>query len=305
MENLANPVTLAALLSITVLVALYTFFVPRNTGDRKVVFARGGTQGPLLHFAAIMGQELYLTVPKGFLQANSKKNSRLESLLMRSGNPWGVTPDEFSIIRAASAFGGIVVGVVIWLVVALFVPNVPLWAPLWLTPVILGLLGYWAPVSTYQEHAKKRDLEFKRKLPDALGLIIVSLSGGLTLSSAIRASAPNMEEGVLKQEFEEMLRNIDSGRTVDEALAIFAKRAPNSGVQAFVQALRQASELNVPMVEVLQDRAEASREEFNNMVKGKIASLNSRMMIVITPTFLFALLIVLIAPAVVSIGAGL
>ena len=100
-----------------------------------------------------------------------------------------------------------------------------------------------------------------------------------------------------------MSRRLDSGQTLQEALSEFAKKSPSESITSFVRAVQEATELNVSLIEVLESRADASRQEYFALLQQKTASLESRMMAVLTPTLVPALLITVMAPAISQLMA--
>lgn len=290
---------ISGLLALVVGLFAYSVLMPRNIDSFNPNIQSSGKDNRMLRIASLIGNELYASLPNN-VSVSRKNNTRIESLLVRSGNPWNLTAQEFSFFQFVTAFIGFVSG---WIVLFLlsFQMNIAWWIP------VLGLtiLGFMTPRLKYNDQAKKRDLDFKRQLPEALDLIIISLSGGRTFPQAVRDSIPNMKEGVLKEEFKEIINGIDTGKTLSETLDQFSSRSPNESIKTFVQAVREASELDVSLAEVLESRAEASRAEFFALIHNKTAQLSSKMMAVLVPTLLPALIIVLVTPSIASLLGSL
>ena len=296
MEVLQNLNVIAGLLALIAGLFAYAFLVPRNRDTFSPNIKDDAQDASTLKFISKIGAELYASLPANN-RTEKKDLPKIEALLTRSGNPWGVTAQEFFFMQFVTAFIGFLMGLGTWF----FLSFMKVGIPGWLVIGGLTILGFMFPRLKHNDQAKKRDLDFKRQLPEALDLIIISLSGGNTFQQALRESLPNMQDGVLKEEFSNILKSIDTGRTLNEALEHFAKRAPNESIRTFVQAVREANELNVPLVEVLESRAEASRQEFFALIHAKTASLSSKMMGVLTPTLIPALLIILLTPAIASL----
>ena len=298
MESFANPTVLALLLALIAGLFLYSILMPRNVDSFKPKVDPEGNN-PLLRATAVLGNELYISLPRG-MTISQKANPRIESLLVRAGNPWNMKANEFVFFQYVTAFIGLVVGGAVgWLIGGII--GVPWWG----IAIVGALFGFMTPRLRYRDQAKKRDLDFKRQLPEALDLIIISLTGGATFVQAIRDSIPNMQPGVLKEEFKEILAGVDTGKTLDETLNNFGERAPNESIKTFVQAVREASELDVPLADVLKARADASRQEFFALIHNKTAALSSKMMAILTPTLIPALLIIVLTPAVYALMGSL
>ncbi len=295
MEILSSPNLIAGLLALVAGLFAYAFLVPRNLDKFAPNVDPQNKDARLLNLLTKVGSELYSSLPS----SNFRKNKRpqIETLLQKSGNPWNLQANEFFFIQFVTAFIGLLVGFASWFSLTALKVSIPLLGILAFTVTI----GFLIPRLKYNEQAKARDIDFKRQLPEALDLIIISLSGGSTFTQALRDSLPNMQEGVLKNEFKSIMNSINTGRTLNEALGQFGDRAPNDSIKTFITAVREANELNVPLVEVLQSRAEASRQEFFALIHARTAQLSSKMMAVLTPTLIPALLIIVLLPALASV----
>lgn len=296
-----NPIVISALLALAVGLLAYALLIPRNADTFSPDNEEETEDNFILRITTKISSELYATLPANSTNSIDRKaNPRIEALIVKSGNPWGLKAEEFIFFQYTAAFIGFALGWVLW---------IPLDAILGLHwAIVVGfttILGFFMPRLKYSDVAKKRDLEFKRHLPEALDLLIISLSAGNTFNQGIRDALPNMQDGVLKEEFREVSKAIDTGKTTTEALSGFAKRAPNESIATFVRSVQEANELNVPLIETLESRAQASRQEFFALIHDRTASLSTKMMGVITPTLIPALLIILLAPAAISLVESL
>jgi len=293
-----NPYLIAALLSIAVGLFLYILLVPRSGR----VFTQGDyskSDNGLLKGASAIGNEIFSVLPEGLIKLRTRKgSSRTEKLFQMSANPWDIKPADFTFFKIVFsvlfAIGGLVVGLLLQYGVHFFLPF-------WAFALGGAVLGWVYPGNTYSSEAKKRDLEFKRQLPEALDLMIISLSGGSTFTTSMRESLPNMQPGVLRDEFRKIIKAVDAGASLNVALQNFADRAPNDSITTFIKAVQEATELNVPLTETLQSRAEASRREFFALIQDKTATLSSKMMGILTPTLIPAMLICTLAPSAFSL----
>lgn len=292
---LENFYVIATLCALIAALFAYAIFVPRSTNVFKPEL-KDNKDTKAIRMLSKLGTELYATLPAMYRKQNKKPNARVEALIMRAGDPWGMTADEFVFFQFVTAFFGALVGTGVYFLIS---PVMSI--PFYIVIGIGALFGFLYPRMTYKDKAKRRDLDFKRQLPEALDLIIISLTGGTSFINALKDSMPQIQEGVLKEEFKSIINSVDTGRTLTEALYNFADRAPNESVRTFVTALREATELNVPMVEVLESRSEASRQEFFSLLHNKTAQLPSKMMAVLVPTLMPALMLILIVPSIATL----
>lgn len=276
---------------------MYYFLVPKNETNISNNSAEESSN-PLLKAINVIGNDLYKSLPAGFLKEQrgvKKKYPREESLITRSGNPWNLTAQEFVTMRYVAGFLGFLASWVVF-----FAVNTAIAIPWWVIVPLTTIFAALIPQIKYTEQAKNRDLEFKRQLPEALDLLIISLSSGRTFSHALREVIPNMQDSVLKEEFRNIVKNLDSGYTLKESLDDFATRAPNEGIETFVRSVQSATEVNAPLVETLESRAEASRQEFFDIIHQKTAQLESKIFLILTPLIMPAVMLIAIAPSISS-----
>lgn len=290
-----NPVIIAIFLTLAVFLLFYILLVPKN--GRQYTQGDYSESNALVRMANSIGNEVYSVLPENSKPRSRRRSgdrmSRVEVLFQRSANPWNLKPHDFTFFKVVFAFLGAILGTVVGFAVGYVIDFLP-----WFLFTGAGaVLGWIYPQSTYSSAAKARDLEFRRQLPEALDLIIISLTGGATFITAIRQSLDNMQPGILRDEFREIVKTVDSGATLSQALDNFASRAPNDSITTFVKAVQEATELNVPINAVLKSRADASRKDFFALIHAKTATLSSRMMMVLTPTLIPAILICVLAPA--------
>lgn len=298
-----NPIVIAALFSLAVFLFFYIIVVPKN--NRQYTQGDYSKSSKSVQAANFLGNEFYSILPAGLVKERKipgiGRATKIETLFQRSANPWNLKIHDFVFFKFVFAFLGAILGGLAGFALGFVMPYVP-----WFIVAAGGIfLGWIYPSSTYSSAAKKRDLEFKRQLPEALDLIIISLGGGATFVTAVRESLENMQPGILRDEFREIVKTVDAGASLNVALSNFASRAPNDSITTFVKAVQEATELNVPIIDVLQSRSEASRKDFFALIHDKTATLSSRMMMVLTPTLIPAILICVLAPAAFSLLSAL
>ena len=290
-----SPIVIALVLSLVVGLIIYAFFVPRPDNSYQITGAEDATPSRWIRVLGVASSEIYSTLPVPLAnRLQAPPSSDIELLIQRSGNPWNLKANEFGITKIVTCLMGLLAGLIVGLLFK-FVGFLDF--PLFIWMGAFGLFGYFVPKLKYRSAANERNTDFKRQLPDALDLLIISLSSGTTFQNALRESLPNMRVGVLRDELKAVSRSLDSGKTLQDSLDDFGKKSPSESITAFVRAVQEATELNVPLIEVLESRADASRQEYFALLQQKTASLESRMMAVLTPTLVPALLITVMAPA--------
>lgn len=288
---------IAGLLSAVVGLLIYAAFSERSESDFALTPKDGEQkQSRWLKMLSVTSAEILSSLPAGVSDKiqEAKPNPNIERLFQQSGNPWNLSPKDFRVVQIGSSLFGAVILTVMGFLISLVAFDIPLF----LYAAAGAGLGFIWPGSKYRTAAENRATDFKRQLPNALDLLIISLSAGVTFPTALRETLPNMTEGVLKDEFTLISRSLDSGKTLEASLEGFAERSPSDSVTAFIRAVQEATALNVPLIDVLESRADASRQEYFAMLQQKTASLESKMMAVLTPTLVPALLVTVMAPSV-------
>lgn len=291
MNNLLNSPFLvpSVLLGIALSLILYSLLVPKSN---RHFDPESREKNKFIGFLSAISDQVFTAMPAQFDNIGSKKNPKIENLIVKSGNPWELTAEEFLTARFLTAFIGLVASVPTWYIV-----SINYGIPYIVFLVVFTAFGFFYPYIKYSEQASKRNLDFTRELPEALDLMRIAMSSGDTFISAMRNVIPRMEDGVLKYEFEQLRRNVDSGKTLSEALEILSKRSPNDGISSFVRAVQTANETNTPISEILDSRATESREEFFSLLREKTARLPEKTLAVLSPTMMIALMILVISPS--------
>lgn len=292
----------AGLLSLFVFLVGYAIFIPKNKKGFALSNEKQLEENSSLKFFVGLTNDLMKALPASNAvtkEKGTKTDKRVEELLIKSGNPWGITVAEFKTLKIVGAVVGFTVGWILGFGIAMYAP---------IPPVVVALLatfyGFYTTEGKHKDIAKKRDLEFKRQLPEALDLISITLSGGNSFAKALEVSIPSMQEGVVRSEFEKVAKDISSGSTLEAALEKMAYRSPNDTVKTFVRSVQTATKTNAPLAEILDSRAKASREEFFSYIHQKVAQLESKIWMILSPTMLPALLIIVLAPSItVLMGA--
>lgn len=288
---------ISVFLGLFVGVLSYTLFVSKRHGEFSPNNTEERKGNPALLATTLLGRELYTALPETGFRKNSKRRSSIQKLLIASGNPWGLDAEEFAFIRYVTAFIGLLAGSSAFF----FMKAAGLSLPWYVLIPGATIFGFFVPLIVHKEKTAERDLDFKRYLPEALDLMVISLSAGRTLNQAFRDSIDNIRPGILRDEFVKVVNSLDSGRTMVDSLNDFANRAPSDGIITFVRAVQEAEELNVQMRDILSARAEASREELFSLIHQRAQALPVKMNAVLASTLPLSLLMIIVAPVVVTL----
>lgn len=198
--------------------------------------------------------------------------------LRHAGEPWGLSADEFLGLNIAGFLAG---GFSTFAVATLLDMGYGL--------VVIGVvLGIFLPNLWLAESAEKRLSSINRGLPQALDLIVLSMSAGLDFVGAVRHVVEKWTDkrDPLCEELQRFMQELNLGKTRREALEDLAYRAPTELVKAFVSNAVQAEKRGTPLVEVLQIQAEVARTKRFQMAE-KVAG-RAGVVILMPLMFIFA-----------------
>ena len=85
---------------------------------------------------------------------------------------------------------------------------------------------------------------------------------------------------------------------MESALNNFASRVPSESIKAFSKALNNANRLSVSVVDILSSRSDTSRKELELEIEKRISTLDTKVMMVLSPTAMLSIMIVALAPSV-------
>lgn len=175
-----------------------------------------------------------------------KLNSRLELLLLRSGNPFGWKAENLLFIKEVSmAF------------VLLVLLRSGTTSPL---AYLLGLaIGFLSPDYYMQAKISERQSVIQRQLPGLVDLLALTLEGGLDFMAAIERIMEKMKKSPLRDELGGLLQESRLGTPRPEALRRMAFRVNLPDIQSLVSIIIQSEELGTSLASVLRGYAEDMR----------------------------------------------
>lgn len=177
---------------------------------------------------------------------------RLESQLVRAGEPLGLEPEELVVLTLLGALSGASLGAVY----AWGGDGSPL--SIAVLAVTLGLV----PFLRIDGLARARAQRIQRGLPSAVDLMCLGLSAGLDFPAALRQIVEKsaQKNDALIDELSLVLSEIQLGKTRREALELFAQRNPLDAVKEFVGFVVQSEEEGNPLAQILGVQASVSRQ---------------------------------------------
>ena len=172
-----------------------------------------------------------------------------------------------------------------------------------LIAAMLGAVGLIVP-SFWLDHRKKaRQVLFRRALPDALDVLVICLEGGASVPAGLQRVAHELR-GVypaLAAELSIVLREVQMGRSVGEALRQMADRLELEEIRNLAAVVQQSERFGASLVKALRVHAETLR--IRRLQHAEEMAQKAAVKILI-PTILFifpAMFIVVLGPPVVEV----
>lgn len=193
-----------------------------------------------------------------------QRHSSLLIALRKAGLDFQLSPAQYVAGRWMAALLG---AVVVCLVVGSFDPARRQLQGGWHASVYLqlagvgALLGYLYPALWLKDRVAARRSELLKTLPFFLDIITLCVEAGLNLQGAIAQAVAKGPKGVLRDEFQRVLRDIRAGKTRADSLRGMAERINEPGVSTLVSTIIQAESMGMNLGPVLRAQAEQRRSE--------------------------------------------
>lgn len=166
-----------------------------------------------------------------------------------------------------------------------------------------ALMGAYFTLYSVRNLASTRVSLIEKRLPFAIEFMVLAMEANASFRAAIEEYCRQMTEDPLAQELRALLRDLDHGVRLQDALTQLDRRIESDSLSAFVLAVLTGIETGQPMKKVLKIQADVVRQErFNNAEKiAKTASVRA-----LFPVFIvmIAVFLLLIGPMAIKIARG-
>jgi tight adherence protein C len=166
----------------------------------------------------------------------------------------------------------------------------------------LGLVGFVliaGPDAQLNRKVEERATELRRKLPDVMDLLVISVEAGLGFEQALDRTVAAVP-GALSEEFSRMLGEIRAGANRADAMRSLDARTNLPEIRAFVLAILQADTFGVSIGGVLRSQAEEMRVRRRQLAQERAQKAPVKMMIPMVFCIFPALFVVVLGPAAVN-----
>jgi tight adherence protein C len=166
--------------------------------------------------------------------------------------------------------------------------------------ILIALAGVVGPDAWLNRVIADRQLTIRKKLPDVLDLLVISVEAGLGFEQAL-ARAVTMVPGALSEEFARMLGEMRAGSSRADALTALDVRTGVREVRSFVLALKQADVFGVSIGSILRNQAADMRVRRHLLAQEEAQKAPVKMLFPMVFCIMPALFVITAGPAFLNI----
>jgi tight adherence protein C len=257
--------------------------VQKREDDLKTPFSERVLQ-PAAAFAVGLVRRL--------MPAHYVEKLRHKMVLAGRGQPEDI--DRFLVFRVLSVVAVPVLWLVAWKMTSL--------TGLTLLAVIafIGVAGAIGPDAWLNRVVEERRFAIRKKLPDVLDLLTISVEAGLGFEQAM-ARTVTMVPGPLSEEFSRMLGEMRAGASRADALAAMDERTELPELRSFILAMIQADTFGVSVGSILRNQAAEMRIRRQQLAQEQAQKAPVKMLFPMVFCIMPALFVVIAGPAVLGI----
>ena len=198
---------------------------------------------------------------EGFM--SGKTYTSLLTKLRKAGLDYCLSPAQFIATRLLVAC---LVAAFFWWLLGSFERGNPGVAGIrielyWQAALMGALFGWIYPSIWLRDRLGARRRELLKTLPFYLDIITLCVEAGLNMQGAMNQAVVKGPHGVLRDEFQRVLRDIRAGKARATALGDFAARLTEPGIINFTTAVIQAESMGMSLGPILRAQADQRRSE--------------------------------------------
>lgn len=172
----------------------------------------------------------------------------------------------------------------------------------WLVALAVTIAGFTGPDFWLSSAIDNRKRQIRITLPDFLDMLTISVEAGLGFDQSI-AKIVRSTTGPLAEELARALQEMQAGTDRSDALRHLAERTEVPQLTSFITAIVQAEQLGIPIAKVLRTQSSEMRLTRRQRAEEQAQKTPVKIVFPLILCVLPATLIVILGPAVVSIGA--
>ena len=201
---------------------------------------------------------------------------------------------SFTYLKTAVA----VLGVIIFSGIGILLMDVTSY--FWLIILIGSMLSVLAPTIVLNSKIKSHQQAIRAQLADTLDLLSVCMEAGLSFDASLLKVSERME-GPLIDELVTVFRQIQLGKSRNEALKTLSDSTDVDELKPFVWAVVQANTLGIPITNVLSAQSEQLRVAKREEIRERAAKVPSKMTIPTVLLILPAIICIIMGPVIIQV----
>lgn len=166
-----------------------------------------------------------------------------------------------------------------------------------------GAAGFYLPDVIVYDLGLRRQEQIRRALSEVLDMLTICVEAGLAFDAALRQVATN-SRGPLAEETFRVLQEMQFGRSRSEALRSMADRSSVLELKSAVVSLIQATDLGMPMAQVLREQSKEMRLRRRQRAEELAQKVPVKILFPLIFCILPALFIVVLGPGVLKIASA-
>jgi tight adherence protein C len=176
-----------------------------------------------------------------------------------------------------------------------------------LTPVgflVFSAISFFGPDLILHTQIKERQTAIRRRLPDILDLLTISVEAGMSFDQSLDRTIARVP-GPLSDEFGRMLGEVRAGANRADALRALDERTGVAEVKSFVLSLLQADSFGIPIGRMLRAQAEEMRIRRRQLIQERAQKAPVKMLFPMVLCVFPAIFVVVIGPGMISVTKSL
>lgn len=168
-----------------------------------------------------------------------------------------------------------------------------------LAPIITLVYYYLFNKLTIDDKLKKRTIKLEGEAMHFFEVLTLSLETGRNLVEAIDVTTTNVN-GILSNEFKEAVREVNFGKSLNEALSDMQKRIPSDTINNIILSLTESNLYGNSIIDNLYNQIDFLREKRKMEVKGRISKVPILISVISVLFFIPLLLLLIVGPIILN-----